>query len=82
MRERTTIKKMLMDNLTYCRLQADVAAIETEIAENLRALDMPAAEFSVSVTEKQKNGQRIRKIWMFRRSLFMKKGKKCWIRKS
>ena len=34
MRERTTIKKMLMDNLTYCRLQADVAAIETEIAEN------------------------------------------------
>ena len=33
--------------------------LETEIAENLRALDMPAAEFSVSVTEKQKNGDPI-----------------------
>ena len=34
MREQRTIKKMLIDNLTYCRLRADLAAIETEIAEN------------------------------------------------
>ncbi len=34
MREQTKIKKIIADNLTYCRLRADIAAIELEIAEN------------------------------------------------
>ena len=34
MRERNKMKKTIVDNLTYCRLRADVAAIELELAEN------------------------------------------------
>ncbi len=34
MREQNKIKKIIADNLTYCRLRADIAAIEIEIAEN------------------------------------------------
>lgn len=34
MRKQNAIKKIIVDNLTYCRLRADLAAIEAEIAEN------------------------------------------------
>ena len=55
------VKKEAYNAALFLRKTREEAAkrLETEIAENLRALDMPAAEFSVSVTEKQKNGDPI-----------------------
>lgn len=58
-KEYNTVKKQALEAAVGLRKTREDAArrLEQEIAQNLRALDMPAAEFNISVAAKARDGE-------------------------